>query len=138
VVLVRPGGGAGDAVAALWFGAANGDDVEPVWARLECTNDLRSDAHNVPLAKLEDLVIQQYATRSPDHNVGLFLLAVTMRKGAAQVGLEADMADAEITRVEVLPAKAKLDPGRSVARGVLDVQQIHGGEAGHTLSFFTG
>jgi hypothetical protein len=57
LVSVGPGGGAGDAVAALWFGAANGDDVEPVRARLECTNDFRSDAHDVPLAKLEDLVI---------------------------------------------------------------------------------
>ena len=57
LVSVGPGGGAGDTVAALWLGAANGDDVEPVWARLECTNDLRSDAHDVPLAKLEDLVI---------------------------------------------------------------------------------
>ena len=48
------------AVAALGLGAADGDDVEPVGTGLERAHDLGRDAHDVPLAQLEDLVVEQH------------------------------------------------------------------------------
>ena len=61
-----------------------------------------------------------------------------MCKLPAQVGLVADVADTEVAGFKLLAAKADLDAGRSVAHRVLDLQQIHGGEARHAVSFGGG
>jgi hypothetical protein len=131
---VGPGGSAHHTIATLGLGAANRNDLESVWAGLERANDLRRDAHDIPLAKLEHLAVQQHATGSGDDDVGLFLLAVTVGHRTAQAGLIADVADSEITRVKVLAAKPALNPRSPVADDVFDLQQVHDSEAGHIVS----
>jgi hypothetical protein len=47
-----PIGGAHDTVATLGFGAAHGDNVQPIGAGLEGTDDLGRDAYNIPLTEV--------------------------------------------------------------------------------------
>src|ERR1019366_7911383 len=115
-----PSGGTPHPAAIRWLGAADSDDLQSVGACLEGAHDLRCNAHDVPLAKLEDLVIQENPTRSGDDDVGLFLLAVAVGHRAAHVGLVAEVPYAEVTRLQVLAAEPTLDPGRALAHGVLD------------------
>src|SRR5271163_2887443 len=59
--LLRPVGAAHHAVAVLGLGASDGDDVEPVLARLEGAHDLGCHAHHIPLANLTHRVVEQHA-----------------------------------------------------------------------------
>src|SRR3954453_16449690 len=46
------------AVAALGLAATDGDDLQPIGAALESAHYVRGDAHDVPLAQLERLVVE--------------------------------------------------------------------------------
>jgi hypothetical protein len=131
---VRPGDGGHHAVAVLWPGAADGDDVKPVGACFEGAHDRGCDAHHVPQPEIEHLVIEKYSPGSGDDDVGLLLLAMTVRHRAAHVRGVAEVADPKISGLQVLAAKAALDSGSTIADRVFDLQKVHDGKTGHTIS----
>src|SRR4051794_9103321 len=55
---LRPAIGHELAVTTLGLGAADGDHLQPVGPRLESTYDVGSNAHDVPLAQLDRLVVE--------------------------------------------------------------------------------
>jgi hypothetical protein len=131
---VGPVRAAHHAIAVLGLGSANRDDVQSIRAGLERTHDLGRHAHHVPLAKLEQLVVQQHASGTRDDQVGLLLLAVTVGHWTAHVRRITEKADPEVTRVEVFASEAAFDARNSLADRVLDLQQVHGGVARHWFS----
>src|SRR3954470_12862923 len=128
---VRPGAVGGHAVAALGLVATHSDDVQPVGAGLEGTHDRWRDADDVPLADLADLVVESYAPRAGDDDVGLLLLAMAVATRIAHVRLVGKAADPELGRAEVLACEASLEAWEPVAHGVLDVEQVHHRVVGH-------
>ena len=127
-----------DPIALLGLGPTDRDDLQPLGPRLERAHNLRRDAHDIPVVELDHLIIEQHPPRPADDHVRLLLLAMAVRHRAAQVRRVAEEADAEVARVEMLAAEAALDPGCSLADGVLDVQEVDGGEAGHGASLGWG
>src|SRR5580658_10412644 len=81
-----------------------------------------------------DLVLANDPSGPRGNDVGLLLLAVTVRCRAAHVRRVAKVADPQVTRVKVLATEPALDPGGPIANGVLELQQVHNGEAGHAVS----
>jgi len=80
------------------------------------------------------LAVQQHPAGAGHDHVGLLLLAVAVGHRAAHVAAVAEQADPQVSRVEVLAREAPLDPGSPVTDGVLDLQQVYGGELRHVLS----
>src|SRR5271165_4549152 len=80
---VGPGGLTHDPVSILGPGSAHGDHVQPLGSRFEGSHDLGRDAHDIPLAELTRLVIQQHPPGPGDDNIGLLLLAMTVGDGTA-------------------------------------------------------
>src|SRR3954453_4458940 len=97
-------------VAALGLGAADGDDLEAIGTGLESAHDVRSDAHDVPLAQLDRLVVELDPARAADHDVGLLLLAVAVPTGGPAARRVAEVADPKLRGVEELAREAAFDP----------------------------
>src|SRR5690242_12217244 len=93
---VRPGGGGADAVAFLGLRAADGDDVEPFGAGLECSDDLGRDADDIPGPELAGFVVEQDSAGAGDDDVCLLLLLVAVGHRAAQVRRVAKETDPEV------------------------------------------
>src|SRR5436305_7204876 len=110
------------AIAALGLGAADGDDLEPIGTSLESAHDVRSDAHDVPLAQLDRLIVELDPPRAADHDVGLLLHLVAVPTGDATFRRVAEVADSQLLGIEELAREApfdSLDAGR-----VLDLHQV--------------
>src|SRR4029079_152638 len=86
------------AVPALGLRAADGHDVHPVRPGGERAHDLGIDAHEVPLAQLDHLAVEQDLPGAGDHQVGLLLLAVAVAALRAEAGRIAPVADADVAR----------------------------------------
>ena len=140
LIVVRPPVGRRHAVAALGPVGADGDDLQPVRASLERAHDLRGHAHDVPLAKLDDAVVELHPPRARDHHVRLLLLAMTVAHGRAEAGRVAKVADPEVLGIELAAGEARLDLGGPLARGVLELLQVLDREVGHGVwtSWFDG
>ena len=78
---------------------------------LEGADDLGRDPQDVPLGELDELAVEQRAAAPGDDDVGLLLLAVTVGERAAEVRRVAEVADAEITRAQVLARKPAFQAG---------------------------
>src|SRR5205807_10569581 len=102
---------------------------------LEAAHDLGRDAQRVPLAQLDDLVIEPGAPRPADDHVGLLLDLVAVADAGAKAGRVAEVADPEVLGAEVLAADAPLDlvDGRRVLE-LLEVRQCEAGHGRVTLS----
>src|SRR5256885_1989230 len=77
----RPAIGHQLTVTALGLGAADGDHLQPIGTCLEATHHVRSDAHDVPLAQLDRLVVELDPPRTADHHIGLLLHPVAVPPG---------------------------------------------------------
>src|SRR5437660_635988 len=119
-----PGRGCADAIALLGLGAADGDDVEPGGAGLECSDDLGRDADDIPGPELLGLVVEQDPAGAGDDDVGLLLLLVAVSHRAAQVRGVPKETDPEVAGVQVLTPKAALQPLHPPSDGVLDLEQV--------------
>ncbi len=117
---------------SLGLRAADGDQVEAFRASLEGAHDGRGDADDVPRADVADLVVEPYAAGAGDDHVGLLLLAVRVRRRAAEVRRVAPVADAEVARVEVLAAEAALHAVDAVADVVGLLEQVDDRVVGHS------
>jgi hypothetical protein len=104
------------AVAALWLGTADRDQLEAVGTGVEGADDLGGNAHDVPLAQLDRLVVELDATGAGNDDVGLLLDLVNVAVGGDDVGVEALVRDAELGRSEMLAGEADLALGGETGR----------------------
>src|SRR5439155_1258692 len=119
------------AVAALGPIGADRDHLEAVGARLERADDLRREADDVPPAQLDDLVVELDPAGAVDDDVHLLLLAVVVPHRRADAGPVAEVADAEMLRIDVLAGEPRLHTWRVVAGRVVDVLEVLDREARH-------
>src|SRR4051794_22117960 len=106
---LRPAIGHQLTVAALGLGAADGDHLQPVGTGLESAHDMRRDAHDVPLAQLDRLVVEPDPSRTAEHHIGLLLHPVAVPAGGTAAGGVAEVADSELLGIEKLAREAAFD-----------------------------
>jgi len=93
----------------------DGDQPEPVAAGFDRAYRRGSDADNVPLPQLVELVVEADPAGAVDDDVGLFLFAVAVCHRGADAGRVAEVADPEMLGVEVFAREATFDPGCALA-----------------------
>src|SRR5664280_1513617 len=132
---VRPPVRDWSSVAVLGPRAADGDDLEPLGAALKRPHHLRGDPYHIPLAQLDDLLVELHAPGAADDDVGLLLLAVVVTHSRPIAGRVVEVADAELSRVEMLASEARLDLRHTRASDIVDFLQVLHAVAGHSSSF---
>src|SRR5205085_744417 len=121
-------------VPAIGLRTTDGDYLHAIRSGFERANSLGSDAHHVPLAKLDHLAVDEQAPAAGDDDIRLLLLPVLVSVFAAEVRRVAEVADAEVARAQVLapePAFNSVDPA---ADRILDLEQVDLGERCHRPS----
>ena len=94
----------------------------------------RRDADHIPGPELLNLLIEQDPPGACDDHVRLLLLPVAVTHPGPQIRCVAKEAYAEVAAVEVLSAKATLEPLHPAADRVLDLEQVDLCKAGHGIS----
>src|SRR6476646_3916314 len=93
---------------------ADHQQLQTLGACLVAAPRSRRHAHRVPLAQLDDLVVDLHAPAAADDDVHLLLRPVRMAVGEAIAGRDALMGEAGLLELERLRGRAELQVGRPV------------------------
>src|SRR3954447_13449988 len=85
-----------------------GEQLHAVGARLELAHRGRRDAHDVPRAQLDDLLVDLHAAGPGEDDVHLLGLPVAVAEPGSLAGVHAVVADADPVRADVLAHVAGL------------------------------
>src|SRR5215212_3903106 len=107
---LAPEGGVGDQLAVALVMRAEGEQLEPVIARLEGAGDAGRDADRVERRDVDDVVVELHPPSAGEDHVDLLRLVVAVGEALPGAGLDAMEGQSRALGLEVAPREPSLLP----------------------------